>query len=345
MRLLMLCNGNETQTTGILFSDLVEVFKSRGIDSSLELRSFPRGVPRKLVALLARVVTSWARVSNVDGVVVHSALSLSLPEMVSARLQRKPVISFVWDIYPASTKVAGNISNPALLAVYSLTERLGYFLSTRVLVPSADYTKWIPGAPDKVAVYPLWPRSEIRECRPLVPRAGKRIVFAGQINKIRGLDFAVEKLGEAFPGEKISLDVYSRDELPESLTGLEDRSEGILTVRRKDFVPPDVLIRLLGDYDFGLVPLDPEFALPSFPSKLLTYLSAGVPIAYHGPQLRGVSDLLRRHNLGLDLTGLADPVPVPAVTDRNAFEVNRREYFAQSESARRAILDQILSRT
>lgn len=339
MRLVLQCNGTTNQTTGILFTDLARVLRERGVEVDLELRSFPNGVFKKVVALLRRALGCWATMREADGLVVHTALSLSLPEMVCARLQRKPVVAFVWDIYPKSAELAGNIRNPLVLACYTVTERFGYALSTRILVPSSDYLSMVPESRGKIALYPLWPRGEIRERRVGSRVGGKRVVFAGQINAIRGLDTAVDRLCCKFPGEHISLDIYSSDETPRALHDLVARKAGGLTIHSLGFVSPGLLDGRLGDYDFGLVPLDPNFELPSFPSKILTYLSAGLPLAYFGPEYPGLCGLIRRHSLGIVLSEVHTSHSNHLDFDEGRFSRGRSDFFTSSKEAQDSLLN------
>lgn len=333
MRVKMQCNGTAHQTTGILFSDLASMLESRGIDVELEMRDFPVGVLRKIGVLTSRVARSWRSAKNCDAIVVHTALSLSLPEIIFARLRRIPVVAFVWDIYPASTKAAGSLTNPIVLAAYSLSEKLAFYLVNRSLVPSEDYFEWVPGHKKNVTLFPLWPRGGVRQCR-AAPTHDDEIViaFAGQINSLRGIEYAVELIRERIPNCSIKIDVFSKDKLPASL-GEATEHEGNLAIRRLGFVEPSEIGAVLSTYDFGLVSLDPSFALPSFPSKILTYLSAGIPVLYCGPAYSGLEKLVSAYGLGIFLTsGLGDRRDLRSF-DYARFARGRNEFFTMSDEA------------
>ncbi|WP_132063598.1 glycosyltransferase family protein [Dietzia maris] len=220
-----------------------------------------------------------------------------------------------------------------MLSAYSLSEKLAFYLVNRSLVPSEDYFEWVPGHKKNVTLFPLWPRGGVRQCR-AAPTHDDEIViaFAGQINSLRGIEYAVELIRERIPNCSIKIDVFSKDKLPASL-GEATKHEGNLAIRRLGFVEPSEIGAVLSTYDFGLVSLDPSFALPSFPSKILTYLSAGIPVLYCGPAYSGLEKLVSAYGLGILLTsGLGDRRDLRSF-DYARFARGRNEFFTMSDEA------------
>lgn len=300
-RVLLLCNGSSEQGTARLFSALADRWRTQGHDVELVLRAFPRGVVSKLIALPRTELQNLRRLWRSDVLVVHTALSLSLVPIVAARLLRRPVVAFVWDIYPASTRIAGNIRNPALLRIYDVLERAATCSATRLLVPSEDYLPFLPrAARSRALLYPLWPtgprtgETSVRDW----PTPVLSIAFAGQINGIRGLDGAVcQVLASAPEGVGVELHIYSKDTTPAVLEQMAE-SDCRLSVVHHGFMGARELEAELTTHHLGLVTLDPAFDLPAFPSKIAAYLSAGLPVLYVGRRMPALERVLTEAGIG-----------------------------------------------
>ncbi|QKE85632.1 glycosyltransferase [Arthrobacter sp. NEB 688] len=265
------------------------------------LRAFPRGVRSKLVALPRTELQNLRRLWRSDVLVVHTALSLSLVAIVAARLLKRPVVAFVWDIYPASTRIAGNIRNPVLLRMYDVMERAATRSATRLLVPSEDYLPFLPrAARSRALLYPLWPtgpmtgETSVRDW----PVPVLSVAFAGQINGIRGLDGAVRQTLESAPeGVGVQLHIYSKDPTPDVLEQMAE-SDRRLSVVHHGFMGARELETELTTHHLGLVTLDPAFDLPAFPSKIAAYLSAGLPVLYVGRRMPALERVLTEAGIG-----------------------------------------------
>lgn len=74
-------------------------------------------------------------------------------------------------------------------------------------------------------------------------------------------------------------------------------------VQRK-YVPQDQLMKEISDCDFMYCPywfgeIFKEEAKTSFPSKLATYLVAGIPVLFHGPDYCSPAKFIKEHNCGV----------------------------------------------
>jgi hypothetical protein len=331
-RVLILANGNALQTTGRLMEALAIGLRRQDHEVVTVLRTFPRGVLAKLRTMISTELSNAIRVARADVVVVHTALSLSLMPMTVARLLRRPVIALVWDIYPDSTRLRGNIRSPALLWTYRLGERLGYRLASALVALSDDYRSALPGRRENVRDLPPWP------CDPIRPvEAGRsphpgllRIGFAGQVNNIRGLERGLDDLVRSWTGDRIELHVFSRDRCPDALQQVVDAEPRTKLVEH-GFLAPDLLQEQLQLLDMGWVCLDPHFSLPAFPSKTMAYLCAGVPILYSGPRMPALEHWLE-HN-GFGVTARPGIALSPSVLDEltREFPAARSAYLARME--------------
>lgn len=299
MRLAIYGNGTVQDGTGRLLSSLASELGELGIDVTFRLRGAPRGVLPKIKWMLSGIARDAGHLRGADVIIVHTALSLNIPLLLLAQLMKRPVVGFAWDVYPESTRAAGKLTNPAVLALYGIAERLGYLLCDVLLVPSDDYIPHLPGrAAKKSLAFPMWVTDFPRALNALPP-AGTytKLAFAGQINSIRGIGGAVGELLSAYPEHEFHLSVYSADPLPDDLVELERQSER-LVVRHGGYLSPDDLRKELASQDFGLVALDPAFALPAFPSKIMTYIAVGIPVLYSGPSFPGIIQFFQQSRLG-----------------------------------------------
>lgn len=299
-RILLLCNGTEQQTTGRLFTEMAKRLSAQH-QVELHLRSFPQGMLRKIIPLLTTEVRNCRRILSSDIIIAHSALSLSLLSMLWAKLLRRKIIALIWDFYPASTRVARNITNPVLLWAYSMVEGTAYRLADIIYVPTSDYAAYeaLDGYRN-VRQLPLWPCDALRSPSGDMPVTDAiHLAFAGQINAIRSLDKAVTTALSSNRG-KLILHLFSQDGAPDALAKLA-AVEDNLEIRHHGFVDPSALQDMLGRMDFGLIPIDVDFQLPAFPSKALTYLAAGLPIIYDGPAMPGLESVLDEYKIGMTL--------------------------------------------
>jgi len=328
----MLANGNANQTTGRLFTTLARRLSERN-QVQLRLRQFPRGVFRKLPALLRTELANCQSVLKSDRLIVHSSLSLSFLTMVVARCTGRPVIAFIWDFYPESSQQYGSLRNPLLILLYRMSERFAYRMCERIFVPSADYARFpaLKGFRG-IEVMPLWP------CDPLLEPVRRkpsdrtlRIVFAGQINLIRGLPQSIERLARSWRSQ-VWIEIFSTSPPGEELGRAAERCANLRLVHH-GFVPPDELPRRLRNSLFGLVSLDRSFSLPAFPSKILTYLAAGIPVIYDGPRMPALETALYDAGVGLSLADLT-------AFDEDALDT----FLAEFPAARNAFIASIGAR-
>jgi hypothetical protein len=297
----------------------------------MRLRELPRGIVPKVRSLLISELQNVALIRRADVVVVHTPLALSLLTLLSARLLRRSVLSFVWDLHPESNRLIGTMRNPLLLNLFWLLERLGLLLSSRLLISTEDYRPFLGLLGRKARVLPIWPCDPVAEVRsPPEDRDIEtlRIGFAGQINSIRGIAEGIDKVLDCWQGEKVELHLFSGDSCPETLVRRVS-SDPRLRIVEYGFVDPVQLQTHLAQLDLGWVCLDSSFRLPAFPSKIMAYLCAGLPVLYTGPALPALCGWLATHQLGV-ATAPGDVLGQREIADlRRDFEGRRAAYFAE----------------
>lgn len=258
-----------------------------------------RGWHRRLRAILLPSLVRLRAIWSADVVVVHTSVLFFAVEILGARLLGKRVKSIFWDSYPASFTVLKPPSVRArLLCLYRFCESSLLRSCHQVLLPSPDYDCNVKSmGVTNTAYLPLWPI-----VAPTIPDRDQprqsdgalHIVFTGAANPIRGLQNAIDILGQNTQ-TPIVLHLFGR-QFPQLET---DRGPGTITIRHHGFVEPDIIGTQISQMDAGLVSLHPDFDLPAFPSKIVSYISTGLPILYIGPQQLALQHFLESTKIGL----------------------------------------------
>ncbi len=128
----------------------------------------------------------------------------------------------------------------------------------------------------KEQVFSAEEKKAIREKYHL-PLEKKIFVYGGNLGKPQGIPFVIECLkAEASNTDVFFLIVGDGTEY-EKLERFyaESRQENLMLLKR---LPPDEFDSVLAACDIGLIFLDHRFTIPNFPSRLLSYMQAGLPV-------------------------------------------------------------------
>ena len=95
---------------------------------------------------------------------------------------------------------------------------------------------------------------------------------------------------------RIRVRTFGAGELPDRFDGVEIENRG--------WQPSDVMLRGIAESDFCYLPywFDPakrRHVEMSFPNKFETYVAAGRPVLFHGPEYAGIAETVRRYSVGL----------------------------------------------
>lgn len=156
------------------------------------------------------------------------------------------------------------------------------------------------------------------DCGPYPPRRYPReditVGFAGSVygeDAWRGFLEAVARLNAGGSWPPVKIKIFGSDAFPYRHEGVEVACQG--------WLPMQELLRRLAEVDFcylpyWFMPSRRRHAEFSFPTKLTTYLAAGRPILYHGPEYAEASRIVRTWGLGLRVHSLAGEEIDAAVT-------------------------------
>ncbi len=104
-----------------------------------------------------------------------------------------------------------------------------------------------------------------------------RLVFSGNLGRFQNLDLLVEAMALIKPEEGIVLEFIGSGVAEEGLRKLVKR-RGLAHVTFTARLPSDEAFRLTRTADLGVISLVPGIYRVSYPSKLMTYMAAGLPV-------------------------------------------------------------------
>jgi glycosyltransferase involved in cell wall biosynthesis len=124
----------------------------------------------------------------------------------------------------------------------------------------------------------------------------------------------------------VKIQVFGNEDFPYPHPGVEVTCRG--------WLPRREMLRKLSATDFCYLPywFTPEkrrHAELSFPTKLTTYLAAGRPVLYHGPQYAWAAQVMRDWHLGPSVHSLC-PDDISRIITRLITEESLRERFSQA---------------
>ncbi len=337
-RVLLATNQDEVVTPGKLFRTLADrLDRLDGVEAEYLALELPRGSKAKVLRLLRPRLANIRAFFRADVICLHSAVAFTAAYAFFGRLLGKRVVVFLWDVFPEPLIEMGLVRDTFATRLLGWLERRVLGSASAVYVPTQDYLSAQQIARlRRVSVLPMWPYLDAGTMPPPLAAEPLRVGFAGSINPIRDFPGAVAELARA-AGGPVELHVWSADpaegfELPANVT-----------LAHHGFVGQEELTRALAGMDAGLVCLSPEFDWPSFPSKIFSYVCAGLPIVYRGPPAPALRDILTGTGVGHVLDGRARDIAAPLKAARENFADAQREFLARADLGDRR-LDRILGR-
>jgi hypothetical protein len=212
---------------------------------------------------------------------------------------------------------ARGVASEGMAAFYRRAWNLDALVLRQPVTPTARHDRRGPGAAFVIAV------------------CGN--VYAGV--EFRALLAGLDRLGWSVGGRPVVLRVIG--EVAPEMGPLPDQ------VTVTGWLPYAESLARLGDADLGYCPywFDPAYrriVSTSFPSKLISYLSCGVPVLYHGPREGTPAAFLARYPAGFSVHSL-DASAMAAAIDEFGRGPGRAE--AAGEAAAAAVGGELSSRT
>ena len=259
---------NRTASDGMIKERIIKVNKT------------PKYIKYMLVWYkLFLIVRKMVKVNNITKAIFIAPLIVLWPAVLALRLCNcKEKICIVFDIFPDhQTQI--NVIPPFLTSILRRVEifLLSSFNVITGMTPEnvkaikRTYGKSLQNKCFKVI--PPW-YGRVNENNMSIPdkKPGElNIVFGGQICKGRDLTKAIELLDLLRKRENnINLTIYT-DTI--SAQSISSHLQSIEWIELRDYLPRKQYLEELTKYNFGLIVTDPKVNLPTFPSKIIDYLT------------------------------------------------------------------------
>ena len=270
------------------------------------------------------------------------------------------------DIFPQNSVDLGMLSKSgakgAIYKHFRNEEKHLYDISDRIGCMSEANVKYILDnnsnvSADKIEVCPnsIEPvdrsatpeqRRELREKYGL-PQDKKIFVYGGNLGKPQGVDFIIECLQKQSFDDVYFLIVGSGTEF--------DKFKAFVDTSKKDnvkllsFIQKDDYDQLVGSCDVGMIFLDHRFTIPNFPSRLLSYMQAKLPVLCATDKNTDISTIAEENGFGVrcisdNADGFINAVEKIKNSDLTAMGIKGYEYMLNNytvEKAYETIMDSI----
>ncbi len=263
------------------------------------------------------------------------------------------------DIFPQWVVDVGLISkrNPAYW-FFSFVEKFQYRVADRIGVQSPSnlaYFKQYPHFESKTEVLWNWAADEaladaVPTYRVRLGLVGKTVFFyGGNMGVAQRMDRLV-RLAIAFGGNNNVHFVLVGEGSERERLKRDSMQHGLCNITILPAVTQDEFLRMLQEFDVGVVLLDPELSTHNIPGKLISYAASGKPILAEVNEGNDVVELLHRHGAGLASSNdesafllnaslLADDSGLREELGANAKALSRKLFSVQSTAEKIVALD------
>jgi hypothetical protein len=325
-RILVLISERPGGTSANLFDELVRVIEPHCSVRVVQHHSARQSGAALALALLVNNVRSAFAVFWSQTIVLHVFLAGWAPTVVLARLLRRKVVVFQWDIYPAS--LAGRpLPASWLRRCANWIENWMLRQASVLVIPTDDFRPFVR-LQSVGGVIPLWPQQSLKMVQNQAFKAENgvvRIGFAGQISSTRGIAACLEMLQQVSVAA-VEVHLYSGSPMPD----VSKLDHNKVRVTHHGHLQRERLQDELRQMHFGLISLSPDLDQPGYPSKTYDYLAAGLPILYFGRPLPAFTFALAEAGLGVVLSG-QEPVDLAKTYSELSadFDNKRQAYLAR----------------
>lgn len=131
-----------------------------------------------------------------------------------------------------------------------------------------------------------------------IPQDKTVLIYGGNIGKPQNVDFIARCIGNAARDDSLFFVIVGAGTGYASLKTYVGQS-GLSNCLMLNMLPRPTYEKLVAACDIGLIFLDYRFSIPNFPSRLLSYLQAGIPILAATDRTSDVGDFLEEHAIGV----------------------------------------------
>ena len=306
-----------------------------------------------------RAIGKYAKETRFD-LVLYSTPPVTFARVVRFIKRRDGAKSYLMlkDIFPQNAVDIGMLKKSGLKGLiwryfrrkekqlYALSDRIGCMSEANVRYLLEHNAEVDPACVEICpnSVEPVDGRVGADERRALrekygIPGEKTVFVYGGNLGRPQGVDFLMECLRHPHPDEAFFLIVGNGTEYARLQAFFE--AEKPVNARLLASLPREDYERMVGACDVGLIFLDHRFTIPNFPSRLLSYMQAELPVLAATDPNTDVGEVITGGGFGLwcesnDVKGFADAVASLLAADRAAMGKQGRAYLLEHYTAEKS---------
>ena len=221
-----------------------------------------------------------------------------------ARIRGGQFLYHMQDIYPEIATVHGSVSKLFPSRLLLMLDKYTQKHADRIVVLSEDMASSIKArgiAPSKLSVVYNFSLGENGDPEIDVSAIDEpRFIFAGNLGRFQNLDFLLD-IFAILQDENYILELVGDGRArPHLMKRVSD--EGLHNIRFHDHMSADDVFEFLQKSTVGIVSLSPEIYRYAFPSKVLTYMAADLPILGLVETESALSEMLHQSKSGATIS-------------------------------------------
>ena len=167
-----------------------------------------------------------------------------------------------------------------------------------------------------------------------IPLDKKVFVYGGNLGRPQGIPFLIECLKAQKENQNAYFLIVGDGTEFVKLQEFVD-SEKPCNVKLMKRLPKEDYDKMVAGCDVGMVFLDHRFTIPNFPSRLLAYMQAGIPVFACTDKNTDIGEILQQGDFGWwcesnDVKAFGDKIEEILVCDLNAKKENAVNYLKQN---------------
>lgn len=169
-----------------------------------------------------------------------------------------------------------------------------------------------------------------------IPESKKVLIYGGNLGKPQGIPYMMQCIKKVKDIEDcFFLIVGSGTEYNEIEAFIHE--EGLKNVKLYQYLPKEEYDRLVRASDIGLIFLDYRFTIPNFPSRLLAYMDAGLPVFALTDKNTDIGKVIIKKNFGWWCESRS--VKEFEKTVHKILRTDEKEIKMMSDNAKKVLLD------
>lgn len=223
---------------------------------------------------------------------------LSFMVALASRIKRSDLIYHCMDLYPEIGSISGDFKNKFLFKTLEKLELFTCLVAKKIILLSKDMEKSLllrsNLLKNKIHIINNFAISDFYS-NSISAGSEVKIIFAGNFGRFQALDQFIRVFIKYSFNLNIKLIFVGDGSRINHIKKLAEGNNNIKFYKHQSF---ENLKKLINQSDFGLISLEKNISSYAFPSKFMTYISAGIKIILFSKNNSEITELIINHRLG-----------------------------------------------